>query len=146
MRAASGIRGRRGLGLGRFGAGGTRAVFSRGGGDSCVLSFSSTGDRGEKPAGGNTGCMLDDRPGGELGRNPFGIGGGVADIARGDDGLEVAGEEGRGECCSAEGLPGFLEDGRCICRCEGPAESSTSCKSDCRKLGAEVSRTVLGRG
>lgn len=116
VRAASGIRGRRGLGLGRFGAGGIRVGVSRGGGDSCTLSFSSVGDRGEKPAGGKTGCMLDDKPGGELGRNPFGIGGGVADIARGDDGLEVAGDEGRGEYCSTEGLPGFRGDGRYICK------------------------------
>lgn len=111
-RAASGIRGRRGLGLGKFGAGGMRVLLSLVGGGSCGLSFSSVGDRGEKPAGGKTGCILDDRPGGELGRKPLGNGGGVADIALGDDGLEVAGEEGRGECCSADGLAGFLGDGR----------------------------------
>lgn len=114
VRAASGIRGRRGLGVLMCVAGATRTGFSRGGGESCGCSFSSTGDRGEKPAGGKTGCMLDDRPGGELGRKPLSGGGGVADIARGDDGLDVAGEEGRGDCCSAVGLAGFRGDGRCI--------------------------------
>lgn len=104
VRAASGIRGRRGLGVLMFVTGGTRTVLSRGGGrggggdESCCGSFSPTGDRGENPAGGKTGCMLDDRPGGELGRKPLGNGGGVADIARGDEGLDVAGDEGRGDC------------------------------------------------
>lgn len=126
VRAASGMRGRRGLGVLMCVMVGTRTVLSRGGGDCCGCSFSSTGDLGENPAGGKTGCMVDDRPGGELGRNPLSNGGGVADIARGDDGLEVAGDEGRGDCCSVAGLPGFRGEGRCICRCDGPAESSTS--------------------
>lgn len=122
-------------------------MFSLVGEGSCILSFgSSVGERGEKFAGGNTGCMLEDSPGGELGLNPFGRGGGVADMALGDDGLEVAGEDGRGDCCSPFGLPGFLGDGLCICKWDGPAESSTSWRSDCRKLGAELSSTVRGRG
>lgn len=104
--AAMGIRGRRGFGLAMFGAGGIRTPFSRCGGSGLFALGSGGCDRcGEKPAGGNTGWMLDERPGGELGRKPF-VGGGVAESARGEEGLDVAGEEGRGDCCSAGGLAG----------------------------------------
>lgn len=70
--------------------------------------------------------MLDDKPGGELGRKPLTEGGGVADNALGDEGLDVAGEDGRGDCCSAGGLPGYRGDGLCKGILVGPAESSTS--------------------
>lgn len=40
--------------------------------------------RGEYSAEGNTGCILEDRPVGELGRKPEPIGGGVAELARGE--------------------------------------------------------------
>lgn len=104
---AIGTRGRRGFGLAILGTCWARTPFSRRGGGSGLLALGS-GDRdrcGEKPAGGKTGWILDERPGGELGLKPF-VGGGVADRARGDEGLDVAGDEGRGDCCSAGGLAG----------------------------------------
>lgn len=54
--------------------------------------------------------MVEESPGGELGRKLLTRGGGVADSARGEDGFDVAGDDGRGEACSAGGLPGILDD------------------------------------
>lgn len=106
LAAAIGIRGRRGFGLAICGKDGTFTPFSRCGASGLLALGSGECDRwGEKPAGGKTGWMLDERPGGELGRKPL-TGGGVAESARGEEGLDVAGDEGRGDCCSAGGLAG----------------------------------------
>lgn len=57
--------------------------------------------------------MLEVRPAGELGLNV--VGGGVAEVARGDEWVEgsgdTTGEEGLGETCSAAGLPAGRGEG-----------------------------------
>lgn len=59
--------------------------------------------------------MLEERPVGEPGRKAP-SGGGVAEVARGEEWLDgsgdKAGEDGRGELCSAGGLPAGRGDGR----------------------------------
>ena len=88
--------------------------------------------------------MLDDSPVGELGRSA-----GLADIARGEEWLEgrgdCAGEDGRGDACSAAGLPAFRGEGRCKPRVGFGLidEYSTSCNRDWRKLGPEGSGNTL---
>lgn len=61
------------------------------------------------------GCIRDVNPVGELGRRLVG-GGGVADVARGEEWFEGmgdrAGEEGRGEFCSAGGDAAGRGEGR----------------------------------
>ncbi len=94
--------------------------------------------------------MLDESPVGELGRSV-----GLADIARGEEWLDgrgdCAGEDGRGEACSAAGLPTFRGVGRCKPRVGTGLvdEYSTSCNKDCRKLGPDGSgntRRGVGEG
>lgn len=63
--------------------------------------------------------MLEESPVGELGRRLPACkpGGGVADIARGEEWFDGsgdrAGDEGLGECCSAGGLVTTRGDARC---------------------------------
>lgn len=84
--------------------------------------------------------MLDVKPAGEPGlKEPSG--GGVADIARGEEWFEdmgdKAGEESWGEECSAGGLTAGRGDGRWRCMlCVLEPESSTSCSKDCKNVGA----------
>ena len=99
---------------------------------------------------GNTGWILEDKPVGEIGLKDTG-GGGVADVARGEEWLDGsgdnAGEDGRGEFCSADGLPAGRGEGRWrLMLCAPEPDSSTSCKSDCRKLGAPGSMIGCRRG
>lgn len=72
--------------------------------------------KGEYSTDGNTGWILEESPVGELGRKPEPIGGGVAELALGDEWLEGCGDKtgdiGRGECCSTFGLDGFRGEGR----------------------------------
>ena len=64
----------------------------------------------------------------------------MAEAARGDEWFEgfgeSAGDEERGEACSAEGVIVEMGEFRKLPLRWGADESSTSFKSDCRKLGA----------
>jgi hypothetical protein len=98
------------------------------------LGSGELGRRGEYSVEGNTGCMLDDRPVGELGLKALG-GGGVADIALGDEWFEGrgdrAGDDGWGELCSAGGDAAGRGEGRWrLMLCVLELKSSTSCNSD----------------
>ena len=91
--------------------------------------------------------MLEESPVGDEGRANV-RGGGVADIARGEEWLdgkgERAGDEGLGERCSVEGLAAFRGDGRYRGMWwDDVEESSTSCRRDDKKLGP-TSLTTAG--
>lgn len=98
---------------------------------------------GEYSVKGKTGWILEVKPAGEPGLRAV-SGGGVADIALGEEWFEGsgerAGEDGCGENCSAGGLGAGRGDGRCMrMLCAVDEDSSTSCNSDCKKLGAPCS-------
>lgn len=124
----------RGLGWAKGGEVASTGLFATGRlGVSPVLALTGSGELsriGEYSVEGKTGCMLEERPVGEPGLREAG-GGGVADIARGDEWFEGsgerAGEDGRGELCSAGGEAAGRGDGRwMLMLCVPEPNSSTS--------------------